>query len=258
MYLKDTLILQDKNYISAKRASVIFGYTSDYVGQLCRLGKLECQMIGRTWFVSEESIINHQKSVALDLSSKDTSGNLSDLSNVASSVISTIPVSPVASIVSSCVDAKTDLVIGTTLLKSDVQIGQASAISHVSDFRKFTVASVFLVFVFLFVLEFSTGMSSKVASIIKDIASSNSENLSKVDKPPPNLNTEASAFGGLAVIPSTKSIEGDEKIKKKISDSFSDQVEIKPDSSRTAGVITPVFRQVKGDDFVYVMVPIKN
>ncbi len=58
--MKNSLILQDKNYISARRVHEVFGYSSDYVGQLCRAGKLDCKMVGRSWFVTEESIINHK------------------------------------------------------------------------------------------------------------------------------------------------------------------------------------------------------
>ena len=62
--MANSLILQDKNYISAKQVQSLFGYTSDYVGQLCRAGKLESKMIGRSWFVTEQSIIDYKNSVA--------------------------------------------------------------------------------------------------------------------------------------------------------------------------------------------------
>ncbi|PCI31131.1 hypothetical protein COB52_00275, partial [Candidatus Kaiserbacteria bacterium] len=32
------------------------GYTSDYVGRMCRVGSLECRRIGRSWFVEENSL----------------------------------------------------------------------------------------------------------------------------------------------------------------------------------------------------------
>ena len=62
-FMKDNLVLQDKIFISARRVHELFGYTSDYVGQLCRAGKLECTMVGRSWFVTEKSIINHRSVV---------------------------------------------------------------------------------------------------------------------------------------------------------------------------------------------------
>lgn len=57
--MKDILILEDKTYISAKRVHELFGYTSDYVGQLCRAGKLDSKMVARSWFVTEKSVIDH-------------------------------------------------------------------------------------------------------------------------------------------------------------------------------------------------------
>jgi hypothetical protein len=42
-----------------------------------------------------------------------------------------------------------------------------------------------------------------------------------------------------------------------VANSFSDTVEIKPDANGTTGVIEPVFRTVKGHDFLYVLVPVK-
>lgn len=61
--MKDTVILQDKIYISAKRVHKIFGYTSDYIGQLCRAGKLDATMVGRAWFVTEKSVSDYKEGV---------------------------------------------------------------------------------------------------------------------------------------------------------------------------------------------------
>lgn len=59
---------------------------------------------------------------------------------------------------------------------------------------------------------------------------------------------------GLVVVPST---EKDEAVVKKIKDSFSDEVkvEIKDESS---GIITPVFREGDGENYLYILVPIDN
>ena len=38
-----------------------FKYTTDYIGQLCRAGKVEAKLIGRTWYVHEPSLQNHKK-----------------------------------------------------------------------------------------------------------------------------------------------------------------------------------------------------
>lgn len=55
----EEVLLQNKKFISAKRASKVFGYAPDYIGQLCRMNKIECTRMGRTWFVNEESLRGH-------------------------------------------------------------------------------------------------------------------------------------------------------------------------------------------------------
>jgi hypothetical protein len=59
--MKDSLILEGKIYISAKRAAKIINYAQDYIGQLCRSGKLDSKMIGRSWYVTEESLLAHRE-----------------------------------------------------------------------------------------------------------------------------------------------------------------------------------------------------
>lgn len=318
--MKDNLILQDKNYISAKRASIVFGYTSDYVGQLCRLGKLECKMIGRSWFVSEESVIKHREAVALDLNSKkEDDFKLNSVqafdTNLVFTVsllllqapaqapksesvlfispvfISEVPkvsyVSPISvSSVSSPSISESQILTpsNSSVIASDIKF----KISN--DFKKLTLVST--LFVLAFVLIFQTFVfvaepnksntvtsTASVISVAKEITSElvkafsmipyfasnlfdhgsiyDKEKLAEVEKPPPESSTSGQ-FGGVAIVPSSETVQGDELIKKRIRDSFSDEVEIRPDASGTAGVITPVFRKVKGNDFVYVMVPVNN
>lgn len=59
------LTLDGKRYISVKRAATLADYTTDYVGQLCRGGKLEAKRMGRNWYVLEESLIDHKQSQVL-------------------------------------------------------------------------------------------------------------------------------------------------------------------------------------------------
>lgn len=60
---------------------------------------------------------------------------------------------------------------------------------------------------------------------------------------------------GLVVIPGTK----DEDRIKTIKDSFSDEIIVKPDDEvGDSGIIQPVFRKGKGDEYIYIMVPAKE
>ena len=56
----DELTIGDKIYISSKRAAAITGYAKDYVGQLCREGRVEATLAGRSWYVLETSIRAHR------------------------------------------------------------------------------------------------------------------------------------------------------------------------------------------------------
>jgi hypothetical protein len=56
------IVIDGKTYQKATDVAKDLGYTSDYVGQLCRAGKVEAQQVGRTWFVVPETIHEHKKS----------------------------------------------------------------------------------------------------------------------------------------------------------------------------------------------------
>ena len=62
---------------------------------------------------------------------------------------------------------------------------------------------------------------------------------------------------GLVVLPSTGDPTKDEALALELKNSFSDQVEIKFEASGQTGVITPVFRAGRGDDYLFVITPIK-
>lgn len=56
----DELVIEDKKYLSSKKAAKMTGYAKDYVGQLCREGKVEARLVGRNWYVLETSIMDHR------------------------------------------------------------------------------------------------------------------------------------------------------------------------------------------------------
>jgi hypothetical protein len=58
----DEILVDDKKFISSRRASAITGYAQDYIGQLCRGEKITAKRIGRAWYVSEEELLTYQSS----------------------------------------------------------------------------------------------------------------------------------------------------------------------------------------------------
>lgn len=56
----DEIIIDEKKYISSKRAAKVTGYAKDYIGQLCREGRVQAQLVGRSWYVLESAIRDHR------------------------------------------------------------------------------------------------------------------------------------------------------------------------------------------------------
>jgi len=56
----DEILIEEKKYISSKRASEITGYAKDYIGQLCREGRVPARLVGRGWYVLETAIQDHR------------------------------------------------------------------------------------------------------------------------------------------------------------------------------------------------------
>jgi len=54
------VVIEDKKYISSKRAAEVTGYAKDYIGQLCREGRVPARLIGRNWYVLESALKDHR------------------------------------------------------------------------------------------------------------------------------------------------------------------------------------------------------
>lgn len=56
----DEIVIGEKKYISSKQAAKVTGYAKDYVGQLCREGRVPARLVGRNWYVLETAIQDHR------------------------------------------------------------------------------------------------------------------------------------------------------------------------------------------------------
>lgn len=56
----DEILIEEKKYISSKRAAKMTGYAKDYIGQLCREGRVPARLVGRSWYVLESAIQDHR------------------------------------------------------------------------------------------------------------------------------------------------------------------------------------------------------
>jgi hypothetical protein len=70
----DEIVVTGKTYLSSKKAAKTYHYATDYIGQLCRAGKVDCQRFGRAWYVNADSLTEYAGTT--DESLKNTAQNL--------------------------------------------------------------------------------------------------------------------------------------------------------------------------------------
>lgn len=252
------LFLDEKVFISVKRASKETGYSQDYIGQLSRKGKIPAKLIGRSWFVNTESLRNYKQSVS--------SGVTNDVY-----------------IDSNLVENKADLgLTSVSSLSKNVVYGDLNIPKLIDKDRsrtllrfgtqKLLVGSAALVAAFVFlgsVYSWSVYVSpnffdrfdasvvsyyeevSKLLSGTKGILSR--YGLAQVGSVDGGVDDEDV---GLVVLPAS----GDQHEKiDLVKKNFSDDVEIYFDEDEQSGVIRPVFRSSNSsEDYAFVMVPIKE
>lgn len=56
----DEILIEERRYVSSKRAAKVTGYAKDYIGQLCREGRVPARLVGRSWYVLESAIHDHR------------------------------------------------------------------------------------------------------------------------------------------------------------------------------------------------------
>jgi hypothetical protein len=396
--MKDSFIIEGKKYISSRRASQISDYASDYIGQLCRANKLDCKMIGRSWFVTEESLHLHKAAISreeayrnrienlkgspastlasrntvpspstLDSSSLTSSSSVSPVAtplvqlvtnttlNAQPSVVSNVnsltpspitsnfvsvtensysgikspfvysvderPLLPILNTVKTDSSIKSDNNVTKNVVAEESKIieqikiieNKKASISSAKKSSPKTVSNIFskisypeltrsiilrraiaplMVVVMFFVL--GTGTYIAVDKVNDSVSTQFANSANVVS---PNINSVLGSIyrfvdtqyksvvafftspaklaleipkatvdvsvtdvtpNGIVLTSSTGVNTADEILKEKIAGSFSDEVTVSPDKSGTAGVITPVFKETKGKDFVYVMVPVKD
>ena len=237
------MIIKGSEYISSARAAEITRYSNDYVGQLCRKSKVSARMIGRTWYVSKESLLKHQKVAEI---SKHLNGKISTngggISGPAKLVFLTRIYPVMSKRLIKTVAIALILLAGVPALASVFSANKVF-VQKVPEaagvYGAFGAASAFIHAMY----------ADAVAYVTHDRSLSINVN---------SANAESPVEQGVAVIPSTNTVGGDETEKQNVRNSFSDQVSLQADTSGTAGVITPVFKQTTGKNFMYVIVPVKK
>ncbi|OHA17064.1 MAG: hypothetical protein A3C79_02150 [Candidatus Taylorbacteria bacterium RIFCSPHIGHO2_02_FULL_45_28] len=318
--MKDALNIDGKIYISSRRAAEISKYSNDYIGQLCRGGKVTARMMGRAWFVDQESLLSHKKSSEEAFQARCKNASREHKEKTTHSDLTIRPLAlqaprltqdtvmrptkyPVLNWTFAYSSDSRSLLpqfTKATLPKSEKPPIVSNVIGPLSPFApkksslrnvsiRHRVALTALVAIIVmtggFVLNQNGFQSSRIisqsqtASVISSIDAffsliqntcdhtiafvaemfsskyrqfARNTEVTILDPEPEQLD-----WNGMAVVP-VSSIDGQTETERRIRDSFSDVVEIKADQSGTAGVITPVFKKTTGDEFMYVLVPVKE
>lgn len=371
------IYFEDKKFVSLKKASEASGYAKDYIGQLCRGGKINSRRVGREWFVDCEDLVSYQNkkqtqewagairekadffskndSAEADTPARDNSVSAFNFGYALNSVL--------------CLPAPVYAKAPATekiILNSDSAGSSAGTKKNKKSlphfFETFAAAAIFFITFFylvvngnqtakLFVYEkidtvaqsISAEQSyisavadyfnmAKIKKISAEAASSVGKAISKIYEkaeklaaligedvfflagnfqnfatgagektfsffggagdtmknfaldrkkddykkiatdtkglgPPNDLGPPSSSGppeedgilenqNGLIVIPAKETESENESAKKKIKDSFSDEVEVMEDGTGEAGIIKPKFKKSEGEDYLYVLVPI--
>jgi len=59
--MTDEMTIEEKSYISSKRAAQVSSYTQDYIDQLARKGLIDARRVGGLWYISMESLEGYKK-----------------------------------------------------------------------------------------------------------------------------------------------------------------------------------------------------
>jgi len=325
------LYFDGKKYISSSRAAKISGYVNDYIGQLCRDGKLEARMVGRSWYVGLESLIQHKNSNLVGTRSRGPKDIKSLVAEAAKTEV--VATSKIEQEGPSNLEALTlptlDIAPEPDQHKVEIKLSRAPLVSYpifttpvfdekvraelnpttpTVDSKKARtgfaislrigaamVGILFAILGFRFGLTLSPVAEEQYAILWNDVSSSLPANA--FDGLGDTVRTKAVAFynilrswisgdkqtvfvmsdpvtvqdqntpsslesnlprEGMVVVPVDEATDKAAVIAK-VKNTFSDEVAVSPtDGDNESGVITPVFKKSKGDDYLYVLVPITN
>ena len=269
MHMNDDLKIDGKIYISSRRAAEMTKYSNDYIGQLCRSGKIDAHIMGRAWFIEEHSISEHKrlaeealkeryKLYSLQRKKEIGRAPAGSLLSGASTTVAGFSVAEYAPLPQAIVFRRAlGVLVALVMLVGVLSFGYLSLAPTGLGSGGGEVAGVYEA-----VRRFGSaihGVYSWLANLTNSsdqFAFNNSGAQGLLGGE--SIDEGAETTSGIVVVPSQGLAMRDEEAKKRIEASFSDEVTIRPDQSGTAGVITPVFKENKGDDYVYVLVPVKE
>lgn len=234
----DFIILKGKKFTKSTTASKISGYTSDYIGQLCRATKIECVRIGKIWYVYEDQLLKYKD--------KQENPNINKI-ELAKQIIS-----PVDETENDSRSVKIYKGLGYEEKDNDSLSPTVVTLEKLSNKILFTVIATTFIFC-LYILFQSFYVNKIYSGSLKSTATLDTKNQTASV-----IDANAEEKMGAVVVPKSGDQEKDKDTLDSVKSSFSDQIEITPGNTPNSGIIKPVFKNSKGDDYMYMVVPVKT
>ena len=256
------LSVDGNEYISASRASEKLGYAQDHIGALIRKGKVRGKMIGRSWYVDFNSLVDHKnnrkgKKSKVELANPKKIDWVEKRNEISKSKIPLTYEKEVKPILPNLSRMATIPTYVASIPVSQIIENSPKFVVKPSK-KKISFYQNTLIFVTCFFVIASTiGVASKNISLI----SKATKNLVANVLGSSNVGQVMSAIAtttdtnGIVVVPD-KNDHAEAVAKAK--NVFSDEVNVSVDQDGNAGVVTPVFHP--GDDtehYTFVLVPVK-
>jgi len=309
----EELTVDGVRYVSSRLASDISGYAQDYIGQLCRDGKLDSRRVGRSWYIRKGSLLSYigdsmeAAFVAQDV--RDTQAKSIDLSTNPMNAEEKEP-----EIVDVSVDESPDATYAEEHAPR-TDVGDKTQVSYTNEreeehmFRGLlvpmlgvSIVAIVLVLVGLMIDGSEKLSLNKVHSPYNGAAQMASAfGDAEVPVDPPEhmayskipffmagyamltsyadtvedqyedrggvlgvLSTTTSGYvsdtinnSGIIVTPSQGAAK-DRLLISEIQNSFSDEVIVTPSADGGAGIIKPIFKNKRGEDYLYILVPLEE
>lgn len=272
--IQDTFLSEKNNFLTLKETAKIYGYTQHHLGLLCRQGKLKNKRTGKNWFTTKEWIDEY----LLGLQEYYKNGDFHYTNSAAKIKIEAQKAE---------VEKKEEAPILVEPRRPFLRPG-----------FKFALGLSIILLIFSFFRnndiklsppryfngdEIVSSLGINFSSVWKEVRSEfeslgnqiksyaqglgrkiklafyakyfGKEERQKISEAEPGDFEEPKVRDGLVVIPGAK----DEDRIKTIKESFSDEIIVKPDDEiGDSGIIQPIFKKIKGEEYIYVMVPAKK
>lgn len=116
------LVLDGVDYVPLKIAAAQTGYEKNYLGQLCRAGKVDGRLVGRNWYVNIESLEKH---TSLDYGDRGTTAFVGSRSESRPTVFPRLSDAPI--------QQRADISIKNIVIPSDTKKSEAAHLSELSS-----------------------------------------------------------------------------------------------------------------------------